>query len=90
MRPVFAVYSSFLQRGYDQVLHDVCIQKLPVFFGIDRSGLVGADGETHQGIFDISYLSHIPNMVLMAPKNEKEMPAMMKFALEYNLSLIHI
>ena len=84
MRPVFAVYSSFLQRGYDQVLHDVCIQKLPVFFGIDRSGLVGADGETHQGIFDISYLSHIPNMVLMAPKNEKEMPAMMKFALEYN------
>lgn len=84
MHPVFAVYSSFLQRGYDQVLHDVCIQKLPVFFGIDRSGLVGADGETHQGIFDISYLSHIPNMVLMAPKNEKEMPAMMKFALEYN------
>lgn len=84
MRPVFAVYSSFLQRGYDQVLHDVCIQKLPVFFCIDRSGLVGADGETHQGIFDISYLSHIPNMVLMAPKNEKEMPAMMKFALEYN------
>ena len=74
----------YKRQGYDQVLHDVCIQKLPVFFGIDRSGLVGADGETHQGIFDISYLSHIPNMVLMAPKNEKEMPAMMKFALEYN------
>ena len=84
MHPVFAVYSSFLQRGYDQVLHDVCIQKLPVFFCIDRSGLVGADGETHQGIFDISYLSHIPNMVLMAPKNGREMPGMMKFALEYN------
>lgn len=84
MHPVFAVYSSFLQRGYDQVLHDVCIQKLPVFFCIDRSGLVGADGETHQGIFDISYLSHIPNLVLMAPKNEKEMPEMMKFALKYD------
>ena len=81
MHPVFAVYSSFLQRGYDQVLHDVCIQKLPVFFCIDRSGLVGADGETHQGIFDISYLGHIPNMVLMAPKNGREMPEMMKFAL---------
>ena len=84
MHPVFALYSSFLQRGYDQVLHDVCIQKLPVFFCIDRSGLVGADGETHQGIFDISYLSHIPNLVLMAPKNEKEMPEMMKFALKYD------
>lgn len=84
MHPVFAVYSSFLQRGYDQVLHDVCIQKLPVFFCIDRSGLVGADGETHQGIFDISYLSHIPNMVLMAPKNAQEMPEMMKFALTYD------
>lgn len=84
MHPVFAVYSSFLQRAYDQVLHDVCIQKLPVFFCIDRSGLVGADGETHQGIFDISYLSHIPNMVLMAPKNEKELPSMMEFALNYN------
>lgn len=71
MRPVFAVYSSFLQRGYDQVLHDVCIQKLPVFFGIDRSGLVGADGETHQGIFDISYLSHIPNMVLWLQRMKK-------------------
>lgn len=84
MHPVFAVYSSFLQRGYDQVLHDVCIQKLPVFFCIDRSGLVGADGETHQGIFDISYLSHIPNMVLMAPKNAQEMPEMMKFAVTYD------
>ena len=82
--PVVAIYSSFLQRAVDQMLHDVCMQKLHVIFAIDRAGLVGADGETHQGIFDISYLSHIPNMVLMAPKNEKEMPAMMKFALEYN------
>ena len=84
LHPVFAVYSSFLQRGFDQMIHDVCLQKLPVVFAVDRAGLVGSDGETHQGIFDISYLSHIPNMVLMAPKNEKEMPAMMKFALEYN------
>lgn len=79
MRPVLAVYSSFLQRGYDQVLHDVCIQKLPVFFCVDRSGLVGADGETHQGIFDISYLGHIPNLTLMAPKNRYEMEDMMEF-----------
>lgn len=84
LKPIFAVYSSFLQRAYDQILHDVCIQNLPVVFAIDRAGLVGSDGETHQGIFDISYLSHIPNMVLMAPKNGREMPGMMKFALEYN------
>ena len=84
MHPVFAVYSSFLQRGYDQMLHDVCMQNLPVVFAIDRAGLVGSDGETHQGNFDISYLGHIPNMVLMAPKNGREMPEMMKFALEYN------
>lgn len=84
LKPIFAVYSSFLQRAYDQILHDVCIQNLPVVFAIDRAGLVGSDGETHQGIFDISYLGHIPNMVLMAPKNGREMPEMMKFALEYN------
>lgn len=84
LRPVFAVYSSFLQRAYDQILHDVCIQKLPVFFCIDRSGLVGADGETHQGIFDISYLSHIPNLVLMAPKNATEVISMMEFATAYD------
>ena len=84
MRPVFAVYSSFLQRGYDQVLHDVCIQKLPVFFGIDRSGLVGADGETHQGIFDISFLCTIPNMTLMAPKNKWEFSDMVKFAVDFD------
>ena len=84
MKPVVAVYSSFLQRAYDQILHDVCIQKLPVFFCVDRSGLVGADGETHQGIFDISYLSHIPNLVLMAPKNKYEMEDMMHFAIDYD------
>lgn len=84
MKPVFAVYSSFLQRAYDQVLHDVCIQKLPVFFCVDRSGLVGADGETHQGVFDISYLAHIPNLVLMAPKNRREMEDMMEFAMDYD------
>lgn len=83
MHPVFAVYSSFLQRGYDQVLHDVCIQKLPVFFCIDRSGLVGADGETHQGIFDISYLSSIPNMTIMAPKNKWELSDMIKYAVNF-------
>lgn len=84
LRPVFAVYSSFLQRAYDQVVHDVCIQKLPVFFGVDRSGLVGADGETHQGTFDISYLGSIPNLVLMAPKNAQEMEAMMEFGVSYD------
>ena len=80
LHPVFAVYSSFLQRAYDQVLHDVCIQNLPVTFCVDRSGLVGADGETHQGIFDTSYLSSIPNLVVMAPKNRKEEEAMIRYA----------
>ena len=83
LKPVFAVYSSFLQRAYDQVLHDVCIQKLPVVFAIDRAGLVGSDGETHQGIFDISYLSSIPNMTVMAPKNKWELADMMKYALSF-------
>ena len=78
--PVFAVYSSFLQRAFDQILHDVCIQNLHVIFAIDRAGLVGSDGETHQGIFDISYLSVIPNMTIMAPKNKWELSDMMKFA----------
>ena len=84
LRPVFAVYSSFLQRAYDQILHDVCIQKLPVVFAIDRAGLVGSDGETHQGIFDISYLSSIPNMTIMAPKNKWELSDMLKYAVKYN------
>ena len=84
MRPIFAVYSSFLQRAYDQVLHDVCIQNLPVVFAIDRAGLVGRDGETHQGIFDLSYLSSIPNMHIMAPKNKWELSDMLKYAVEFD------
>lgn len=81
MRPIVAIYSSFLQRAYDQIIHDVCIQNLPVIFAIDRAGLVGADGETHQGIFDLSYMSSIPNMTVMAPKNKWELSDMLKFAL---------
>ncbi len=80
LKPVVAIYSSFLQRAYDQILHDVCIQNLPVVFAIDRAGLVGSDGETHQGVFDYSYLSAIPNMHVMAPKNKWELSDMMKFA----------
>lgn len=83
MKPIFAVYSSFLQRAYDQILHDVCIQNLPVVFAIDRAGLVGSDGETHQGIFDISYLSTIPNMTIMAPKNKWELSDMIKYAVAF-------
>ena len=81
LRPVVAVYSSFLQRAYDQVLHDVCIQNLPVVFALDRAGLVGSDGETHQGIFDLSYLSCIPNMSIMAPKNLWELRQELEFAI---------
>lgn len=84
MRPVFAVYSSFLQRGYDQILHDVCMQKLPVVFAIDRAGLVGSDGETHQGVFDISFLTSMPNMTLMAPKNKWELSDMLKYAIAFD------
>lgn len=80
LKPVVAVYSSFLQRGFDQVLHDVCIQNLPVVFALDRAGLVGSDGETHQGIFDLSYLSCIPNMSIMAPKNLWELRQELEFA----------
>ena len=83
LKPVVAIYSSFLQRAYDQILHDVCIQKLPVVFAIDRAGLVGSDGETHQGIFDLSYLSCIPNMTVMAPKNGAELTAMLTEAVSY-------
>ena len=83
LKPIFAVYSSFLQRAFDQILHDVCIQDLHVVFAIDRAGLVGSDGETHQGIFDISYLSNIPNMTIMAPKNKWELSDMLKFAMKY-------
>lgn len=84
LKPVVAVYSSFLQRAYDQILHDVCIQNLPVVFAIDRAGLVGSDGETHQGIFDLSYLSGIPNMHVCAPKNKWELSDMMRFAVGFD------
>lgn len=84
LKPVVAVYSSFLQRAYDQVIHDVCIQNLPVVFAIDRAGLVGSDGETHQGIFDLSYLSSIPNMCVMVPKNKWELADMLKYSMTYD------
>ncbi|MBD2067123.1 1-deoxy-D-xylulose-5-phosphate synthase [Leptolyngbya sp. FACHB-671] len=83
MRPVAAIYSTFLQRGYDQIVHDVCIQKLPVFFCLDRAGIVGADGPTHQGLYDIAYLRCIPNMVLMAPKDEAELQRMVVTGVNY-------
>ncbi|MDE7325719.1 MAG: 1-deoxy-D-xylulose-5-phosphate synthase, partial [Lachnospiraceae bacterium] len=79
--PVFAVYSTFLQRAYDQILHDVCLNRFPVTFAIDRAGIVGSDGETHQGIFDISYLTHIPGLVVMAPKNAAELKEMLEFCI---------
>ena len=84
LRPVFAVYSTFLQRAFDQVIHDVCIQNLPVVFAIDRAGIVGDDGETHQGVFDLSYLCAVPNMVVLAPKHLEELPIMLKWALKQN------
>lgn len=83
LKPVFAVYSSFLQRGYDQLIHDIALQNLPVTIAIDRAGIVGADGETHQGLFDLSFLSAIPNFVIMAPKDFKEFEEM----LEYSINL---
>lgn len=83
IKPFFVVYSSFLQRAYDQILHDVCIQNLPVVFCLDRSGLVGEDGETHQGVFDLSYLSHIPNLTIMAPKSGDELVEMLHFAADF-------
>ncbi|MCM3359902.1 MULTISPECIES: 1-deoxy-D-xylulose-5-phosphate synthase [unclassified Psychrobacillus] len=84
MKPLLVIYSTFLQRAYDQVLHDICRQKLNVVIGIDRSGLVGADGETHQGVFDISFLRHMPNMVIMMPKDENEGQHMVKTAFDYS------
>ncbi len=88
LKPVVAIYSTFLQRGYDQVLHDVCIQNLPVVFALDRAGLVGADGPTHHGVFDIAYLRSIPNIVSMAPKDENELQHMLKTALTYEMGPI--
>lgn len=84
LKPYVAIYSSFLQRAYDQIIHDVCIQNLPVVFAIDRAGLVGGDGETHQGIFDLSYLNSIPNMSICAPKNRFELADMLKYSTYFN------
>ncbi|MBF0505586.1 MAG: 1-deoxy-D-xylulose-5-phosphate synthase [Nitrospirae bacterium] len=84
LKPVVAIYSTFLQRGYDEIVHDVCLQNLPVVFAIDRAGIVGEDGATHQGLFDISFLRHIPNLIVMAPKDSYEMRAMLRLALEHN------
>jgi 1-deoxy-D-xylulose-5-phosphate synthase len=83
LRPVVAIYSTFLQRAYDQVLHDVCLQNLPVVFALDRGGIVGEDGETHQGLFDLSFLRHLPNLVLMAPKDEDELRHMLYTAMSH-------
>lgn len=83
MKPVVALYSSFLQRAYDQAIHDICLQKLPVVLAVDRGGLVGSDGETHQGLFDLSFLSTIPNMTVMSPKNRWEMADMVRFAVDF-------
>jgi 1-deoxy-D-xylulose-5-phosphate synthase len=84
LRPIVAIYSTFLQRAYDQVLHDVCIEALPVIFALDRGGIVGEDGRTHQGLFDFSYLRSLPNMVIMAPKDENELCRMLTTALSHN------
>jgi len=84
LKPVFAVYSTFLQRGFDQIIHDVCMQNIPVVFMLDRAGLVGNDGETHQGVFDISYLSMIPNLTILAPKCVEEITVLLKYALSLN------
>lgn len=83
MKPVFAVYSSFLQRAFDQTIHDVCLQNLPVVIAVDRAGLVGSDGETHQGVFDLSFLSTIPNLSILSPKNRWEMADMVRFAVSF-------
>lgn len=83
MRPVVAIYSTFLQRAYDQIVHDVCLQRIPVIFAMDRGGIVGEDGATHQGLFDLSYLRHIPGMILMAPKDEDELRRMIVTAIQY-------
>lgn len=82
-KPVVAIYSTFLQRAYDQIIHDVCINNLPVVFAIDRAGISGSDGKTHQGIFDLSFLSHIPNLTVMAPKNRYELEDMLAYAIAY-------
>lgn len=90
LKPYVAIYSTFLQRAYDQLLHDICLQKTPIVIGIDRSGLVGEDGETHQGLFDTSYLTHMPNMTIIAPKNARELETMLEFSSTYNEGPISI
>jgi 1-deoxy-D-xylulose-5-phosphate synthase len=84
IKPVVCIYSTFMQRAYDQILHDVCIPNLPVVFCIDRAGLIGADGKTHQGVFDLSYLSHLPNLQILAPSNLGEFKDMLRYALNQN------
>lgn len=84
LKPVVVIYSTFLQRAYDQIIHDVCLQNLPVVFAIDRAGIVGEDGATHQGAFDISFLRNVPNLVIMAPKDENELGRMLRTAIDYN------
>ncbi len=90
MKPVFAIYSTFLQRSYDQIVHDICRHNANVIFAIDRAGFVGPDGETHQGVYDIAFLRHVPNMVLMMPKNENELQHMLHTAVDYNLGPIAV
>ena len=87
LKPVFAVYSTFLQRGFDQIVHDVCMQNSPVIFAIDRAGLVGSDGETHQGIIDLSYLSIIPNMTIISPKCIPDLDILLKWAVKQNFPI---
>ncbi|MBO5888525.1 MAG: 1-deoxy-D-xylulose-5-phosphate synthase, partial [Clostridia bacterium] len=84
LKPIVFIYSTFLQRGYDQIVHDVCLQNLPVIFAIDRAGLVGSDGKTHQGVFDLSYLTHIPNLTVISPKDESELKLAILTALDLN------
>ena len=84
LKPVISIYSSFYQRAYDQILHDICLQNLPVVMIIDRAGLVGQDGETHQGVFDMSFMSAMPNMTIIAPKDTKELVESLKFAVKHN------
>ena len=83
LKPVCAIYSTFLQRAYDQIVHDICVQNLDVTFVLDRAGIVGADGATHQGLYDLAYLRTLPNMIIMAPKDENELRAMLRTAIEY-------
>jgi len=84
IKPVVAIYSTFLQRSYDEIIHDICLQNLPVIFAIDRGGIVGDDGPTHNGTFDLSFLRHIPNLVVMAPKDGHELKCMLKTAVNHN------